>query len=200
MPKQDIYQIVTGANPLINDDTCHPALSRVAANVEDPTASEIKQIVAKMIRTAEHAGNAAGLAAPQVNISKKIFIYREESEEDFIVAINSSYEPLNDQMVLGWEGCLSLPGYMGEVSRYSKIRHTYTDLNGKEITEDISGFKARVVQHENDHTNGIMYTAKLSDISRFGTQEEMMKLIHPEDVVDIDEPLVEENIQPISEE
>jgi peptide deformylase len=181
MPKildDDTYEIVKAG---------HPTLAKVAEDVLDPTSLEIKAIVERMIRTAEAVpGGAAGLAASQVDISLRIFIYRD-GDGPFRVAINSSFKPVNSEKVLGWEGCLSWPGLMGEVPRYKTGLHTYTTLSGEKISEEVSDFEARVVQHEGDHTLGIMYPQHIVDIKRFGYAAEVQEhMVFSGDIVDID--------------
>lgn len=145
-------------------------LRKVAAKVIDPTTVEIKQIVANMIATAETNQNTVGLAAPQINISLAIFVYRNGSLRRFIPIINPEIELIENDLVFGREGCLSIPGYMGIVPRNKAIRYTYLDLQGKTITKKATGYHARVIQHEFDHLNGILYTdsININDPEQFG--------------------------------
>ena len=157
----------------------HPTLRAKAKEVADLSSLEIRKIVADMIATAKNdrddkgEENAVGLAAPQVNISLRIFVFREELKQEFIPVINPKVDFVGDETESGWEGCLSIPGKIGEVARYKRIRLTYQDLKGNKVTEEAEGWRARIIQHEYDHLDGILYKDKLTDPERFGPTEEM---------------------------
>ncbi len=124
--------------------------------------------------------NGIGLAAPQVHLSYRMFIYRNPDIEDdekvnISVLINPKIEKLSDEMEDDWEGCLSLPGMSGLVRRYKKIKYSGLDLNGKNISDEVEGLHARVIQHEFDHLNGVLYTSRLADKRAFGFSEEIEK-------------------------
>jgi peptide deformylase len=167
----------------------HPVLSRRADEVEDPTAPEIRALVLNMLETLADI-DGAGLAAPQVHVSKRVVLFRvpiervsgDENDQPMglSVLVNPVIEPLGEEMERGWEGCLSIPGMMGEVPRYTRIRYSGLDLEGKKVAREASGFHARVVQHECDHLDGILYPMRIDDLTRFGFEAEMRKLAQAE--------------------
>jgi len=169
----------------------HPVLSRTADMVADPTASDILRLIAYMVDTLADAGGV-GLAAPQVHVPKRVVIFHvpesrareetngdeDESEDEpeavpMTVLINPEIEPLDDETSSGVEACLSLPGMMGLVPRYKRIRYKAVTPSGSIIEHEASGFHARVVQHECDHLDGILYPMRMDDLSTFGFSEEM---------------------------
>ena len=159
----------------------HPVLLAKAAAVADPTAPEIQRLLADMAETLEDAGGV-GLAAPQVFRPLRVFIYRvprdrnEEDEEMPLAAvINPEVTPRGEAKVLGWEGCLSIPGLRAAVPRYQAIRLTGVDETGQPIDRALSGFAARVAQHEADHLNGVLYPMRMEDFRFFGFNEETMR-------------------------
>lgn len=170
----------------------HPVLSRVADIVEDPTDPAISELVLDMVETMQDAPGV-GLAAPQVHVPLRIVVFYlpkgrlEEGESDaeeiadsLNVLINPVIEPLSEEMSDGIEGCLSLPGMAGRVSRHSKIRYTGVGLDGEIIDRVAEGFHARVIQHECDHLDGVLYPMRMDDLSTFGYVEEMSKQIPSE--------------------
>lgn len=163
----------------------HPVLSRPADPVLDPCAPEIAQLVEDMIETM-HDAQGTGLAAPQVHVPLRVVIYYVDGARDareggdgegvaLTVLINPEIEFLTDETEPGWEGCLSIPGLMGEVPRCPHIRVNYLDLQGNSRAFEASGFHARVVQHECDHLDGMLYPQRITDMSRFGFTEELVK-------------------------
>jgi peptide deformylase len=163
----------------------HPTLSMRAKEVTNPKDPEVKKIVDKMIATCESFGNAAGLAATQVNITKRIFVFKHSEEQPFEPIINPVIEPIGTETELGWEGCFSLPGLIGEVPRYKKIRYSFQTLEGKTVTREVDGFHARVVQHETDHLDGKLYVERMKDMHRFGYLEEAKQyLVKPNQPVE----------------
>lgn len=156
----------------------HPILARRADPVPDPTSPQIRQLVRDMIATMADA-NGAGLAAPQVHMPLRVVVFQapderteETSEERFdstaplTVLINPEIEVLGTQTEGGWEGCLSVPGLRGFVTRPAQIRYRGVDHEGREIARTASGFHARVVQHEADHLDGILYPQRMSDLGQ----------------------------------
>ena len=124
--------------------------------------------------------NGIGLAAPQVHLSKRVIIFRnpdiEEKEKIKITPlINPIYKPLGDEKENDWEGCLSIPGMQGLVTRYKKIRYTGFDIDGNKIDNEVEGLHARVIQHEIDHLDGILYTERLADKKAFGFEKEIIE-------------------------
>lgn len=163
----------------------HPVLSRRADEVDDPTAPEVRALVIDMLETLADI-DGAGLAAPQVHVSKRVVLFRvpvervTDREDDepmgFTALINPLIEPIGDEIERGWEGCLSIPGMMGEVPRHTRIRYSGLDLEGSPVSREASGFHARVVQHECDHLDGLLYPMRMDDLSRFGFEAEMRRL------------------------
>ncbi|MSO91452.1 MAG: peptide deformylase [Acetobacteraceae bacterium] len=165
----------------------HPVLLERCLPVADPGAPEIRRLVADMMQTMEDA-QGAGLAAPQVHVPYRIFVFRAASErvgqdpEDIpignSVLINPEVELLGDERVLGWEGCLSIPGMRAAVPRAARVRYRGVDCDGVSVECIVGGFHARVVQHENDHLDGILYTMRVTDFSLFGFNEELNQAAH----------------------
>ncbi len=156
----------------------HPTLLRRAAPVADPQAPEVKRLVRDMIETMEDAGGT-GLAAPQVHVPLRLVVFFVQPEPDLpdgvplTVLINPEIEVLSEAQSLGWEGCLSVPDLAGEVPRYTKIRYRGTDLEGRAFTREAEGYHARVVQHEVDHLDGVLYPQRMTDLSRLMFASEM---------------------------
>ena len=151
----------------------HPVLRQRAAEVADPAAPAIKQLVADMEQTMRDAPGT-GLAAPQVHVLLRVVIFeigearaeREQAEPlPLTVLINPVVEPLGDEGTLDWEGCLSVPGLAGMVPRYRRVRYRAVGLDGAPIDRTVEGFHARVVQHECDHLDGILYPQRMRDMS-----------------------------------
>jgi peptide deformylase len=157
----------------------HPVLVKKTKEINDLSTIELKKIVFDMSETMLDA-NGIGLAAPQIHLSHRIFIYRnpelEEGEKINISAlVNPKIEKINDETEDDWEGCLSIPGMLGLVRRYKQIKFSALDLHGKNINGKVKGLHARVIQHEFDHLNGILYTSRLAHKSAFGYSEEIEK-------------------------
>ena len=180
----------------------HPVLSRIAEPVADPQAPEIHRLIADMVDTMADAPGI-GLAAPQVHVPKRLVVFHvpegrarmaaeeegEEKGEDedgddededeaseavpMTVLINPEIEFLSDEVKFGIEACLSLPDMVGMVPRYTHIRYKALAPDGSAIEREASGYHARVVQHECDHLDGILYPMRMEDLSTFGYAEEM---------------------------
>jgi peptide deformylase len=160
----------------------HPVLRRRAAEVEDPTSPETRRLVDDMIETLADIGGA-GLAAPQVHVPKRVVIFSVPPERiveepgatplDLTILVNPVVEPLTDGTELGWEGCLSVPGLRGVVPRFTRVRYRGTTPEGEKIEREASGFHARVVQHECDHLDGILYPMRMTDLSLLCFVDEM---------------------------
>ena len=167
----------------------HPVLLTPAAPVTDPGAPEVRRLGADMIETMEDA-QGAGLAAPQVHVPLRLFVFRvppgrtETAEGDGemgnTVVINPVLEALGEEMVLRWEGCLSIPGLRAAVPRHLRMRYRGVDLDGQPVGADASGFHAGVVQHENDHLDGILYPMRMTDFRLFGFNEELARASAPQ--------------------
>ncbi len=160
----------------------HPVLLERCRPVADPGAPEIRRLVHDMFETMEDAPGA-GLAAPQVHVPLRLFVFRvlpdrsSGASDDTVigntVVINPVVEPLGDEMHLRWEGCLSIPGLRAAVPRFRRVRYSGVDCDGRPVTAEVSGFHAGVVQHENDHLDGILYPMRMTDFSRMGFNEEI---------------------------
>lgn len=160
----------------------HPVLWQKAEPVADATAPEIRRLLADMMETVLDA-NGAGLAAPQVHVPLRLFVFRvgaaratdsaEDGEMPLQAVLNPAIEPLGEEVALGWEGCLSIPGLKAVVPRAARIRYTGLDAQGQAVDRTASGFHARVVQHETDHLDGILYPMRLADFRHFGFVEEI---------------------------
>jgi peptide deformylase len=160
----------------------HPVLFRKCDPVADPGALEIRRLVADMIETMEDAPGV-GLAAPQVYQPLRLFVFRvpggrtnDDAPDTAIgntVLINPTLELLGDTRELGWEGCLSIPGLRAAVPRATRVRYRGVDCDGNVIEREANGFHARIVQHEYDHLDGILYTMRMTDFSHFGFTDEL---------------------------
>lgn len=150
----------------------HPVLRGIAAPVTDPTSAEVKRLVADMIETLDDIGGA-GLAAPQVHVAQRVVIFKVPAEratglpsdtaQPLTVLVNPVIEPLPGPIELGWEGCLSIPGLRGAVPRHARIRYRGATPDGEIVEREVEGFHARVVQHECDHLDGILYPQRMTD-------------------------------------
>ena len=146
--------------------------SREVARFDTPA---IDALLADMRDTMQKY-DGAGLAAPQIGIPLRVVIFGVEHNPRYPDAepvpytelLNPVIVPLSDEMEEGWEGCLSVPGLRGVVARHSRIGYTGFDPMGRRIEREVSGFHARVVQHECDHLDGILYPMRVRDFSRFG--------------------------------
>ncbi|HSR55289.1 MAG TPA: peptide deformylase, partial [Alphaproteobacteria bacterium] len=174
----------------------NPVLRSPAQEVPDPNQPQIRALVSDMVETMVDAGGV-GLAAPQVHVPLRIVIFHppkeatsgdgeaseaEEEEEavdpgELTILINPVIEPLTDEQALGWEGCLSVPGMRGLVPRFTRIRYTGLDINGHPINVEAEGFHARVVQHECDHLDGVLYPQRMTDMRLLGFNDEWER--HP---------------------
>jgi peptide deformylase len=133
--------------------------------------------------------NGAGLAAPQIGVDLRVVIfgvghnprYPDAEEVPYTILCNPVLTPLADDFEEGWEGCLSVPGMRGLVPRYTALRYSGYDLNGEPIEREVSGFHARVVQHECDHLDGILYPMRVRDLRNFGYSEALFPGMDLED-------------------
>ncbi|OAN52778.1 peptide deformylase [Magnetospirillum moscoviense] len=158
----------------------HPVLSRIADPVADPTDPEVLRLIGDMIETMEDAGGA-GLAAPQVHVPLRVVVfhapaYRNEGVAvPLTVLINPMVEPLDAERHLGYEGCLSLPGLTGKVPRFTHIRYGGYQPSGAWLEREAQGFHARVVQHECDHLDGVLYPMRMDGLASFGFADEVRR-------------------------
>ena len=136
---------------------------------------ELQQLIDDMFETMAHVGGV-GLAAPQIGIDLQLVIFGFERSERYpdaepvprTILLNPVIIPLDTEVEDGWEGCLSVPGLRGVVPRYTRIRYTGLDPQGRSVERVAEGFHARVVQHECDHLIGRLYPSRIQDFSRFG--------------------------------
>jgi len=165
----------------------NPILKQVAEPVNLKNIEDYYELIHDMMFTLTQQNKRLGLAAPQVNVSKRIFIFRlpdkihprygNESVEpiDLHALINPEVTALSNEEVVGWEACISLPGLVGKVPRYKQISYSFYDIQGEKHTRIAEGFHARVVQHEMDHLNGILFPDQMTDLTTFGFEDELIK-------------------------
>jgi peptide deformylase len=171
----------------------HPVLRRRAQEIDNPTAPEVRGLIRDMLETMEDA-DGAGLAAPQVHVPLRLVMFHvpsdraeqegEEGPVPLTVLINPVIEPLTEEMELGWEGCLSVPGLIGAVPRVTRIRYRGVTPDGGTIDRIAEGFHARVVQHECDHLDGILYPQRMTDLSLLMFRDQMRHQAHAEDIAE----------------
>ena len=157
-----------------------PVLLKRAEPVARFDTPELHELLRDMDDTMQ-AKSGAGIAAPQIGVSLQVVIfgsganprYPDAEQVPYTVLINPALEPAGQEMEEGWEGCLSVPGMRGLVPRYRELRYRGFDQYGKPIDRTVSGFHARVVQHETDHLLGILYPMRIRDLRNFGFNEEL---------------------------
>ena len=150
-------------------------LLRVAEPVRRFGSPELRALIADMFDTM-HALNGVGLAAPQIGVNLRVVIFGVQSSPRYpdaeavptTVLLNPRIVPLSQDKEAGWEGCLSVPGLRGWVPRYTELLYSGVDPSGTTIERRASGFHARVVQHECDHLDGVLYPRRIEDFTRFG--------------------------------
>ncbi len=156
-----------------------PRLLRVAQPVTAFDTPELQRLVMDMVDTMA-AANGAGLAAPQIGVDLQVVVfgtgapnprYPDAPPVPRTVLINPVITPLSAEQADDWEGCLSVPGLRGVVPRWQRIRYQGFDLAGQPIDREAQGFHARVVQHECDHLQGVLYPMRVRDFTRFGFTE-----------------------------
>lgn len=165
-----------------------PRLLRIAEPVSRFGTPELRALVADMFDTMRHL-DGAGLAAPQIGVNLRVVIfgfgrnarYPDAPPVPETVLVNPQITPLDADLEDGWEGCLSVPGLRGVVPRHRAIRYRGVDLDGVPIDRHAEGFHARVVQHECDHLDGILYPARIRDFTRFGFTEVLFPGQVPQD-------------------
>jgi peptide deformylase len=158
-----------------------PRLREVAAPVTEFDTPELHELVRDLLETME-AADGAGLAAVQIGVPQRVVIfgvdynprYPQAGPVPFTVLVNPEIAPLDDEREAGWEGCLSVPGMRGLVPRHARIRYRGHDQFGRPIDRTVDGFHARVVQHECDHLDGILYPQRIEDMRSFGFTEELV--------------------------
>ena len=146
-----------------------------AREVDRFDTPELHALIADMEDTM-HAMDGAGLAAPQIGVGLRVVVfgfdsnprYPEAGSVPYTVLINPVLTPLSDEVEDDWEGCLSVPGLRGAVPRWKQLRYEGYDRSGGYIVREVDGFHARLVQHETDHLDGILYPMRVRDMRRFG--------------------------------
>lgn len=157
-----------------------PRLLQPARPVENFGTADLQALLQDM-RDTMHALDGAGLAAPQIGIGLQVVIfevrknprYPDAEEVPYTELLNPVLTPVGEAMEEGWEGCLSVPGMRGLVPRYQRLRYRGFNPEGKPVEREVSGFHARVVQHECDHLLGILYPMRIRDLRNFGFTAEL---------------------------
>jgi peptide deformylase len=153
-------------------------LLKKSVPVENFNTPELRDLLIDMEDTMAHL-HGAGLAAPQIGVGLRVVIFGSDANPRYpdapevpkTVLINPVLTPVGNEIEDGWEGCLSVPGMRGVVPRYYRLRYQGFDETGSPIDRTVEGFHARVVQHEVDHLDGILYPMRIEDFSRFGFTE-----------------------------
>ncbi|HYM42704.1 MAG TPA: peptide deformylase [Steroidobacteraceae bacterium] len=162
-----------------------PLLRAVAAPVERFDA-ELASLIADMNDTMRSL-SGAGIAAPQIGVSRRVVIfelgenprYPQLTPVPYTVLVNPQLTVLDEAQEEGWEGCLSVPGMRGLVPRYRRLRYQGFDAGGAAIDRTVEGFHARVVQHEVDHLDGILFPQRVRDLRNFGFEDALVGQMTP---------------------
>ncbi|WP_312899114.1 peptide deformylase [Corynebacterium variabile] len=144
-----------------------PVLRTVAENIDDPTDPTLRTLVEDMYETMDAAGGV-GLAANQVGVTRRVFVYDCDGDRGHIV--NPVWEAVGAETQTGREGCLSVPDAGGDVTRAATVHLTGVTVDGEEVDREVTGLMARCVQHETDHLDGVMYFQRMEP----GTRREVM--------------------------
>lgn len=158
----------------------HPLLLQPARAVAEFNTPELHTLVRDMLDTLQ-AADGAGLAANQVGVLQRVVVfgfdhnsrYPDREAIPLTILINPQIQLLDEEMEEDWEGCLSVPGMRGQVSRHRHIRYRGFDTQGQPVEREVENFHARVVQHECDHLDGILYPQRIHDMRRFGFEDEL---------------------------
>ncbi|MEQ8968644.1 MAG: peptide deformylase [Azospirillaceae bacterium] len=163
----------------------HPVLRTRAREVEDPTDPSVRALVRSMIETMYDAPGV-GLAAPQVHVARRVIVFRvpearqepgePEAPDGPLALVNPTFEPLEATLAEGLEGCLSIPEIRGLVPRYHRIAYYGTTPDGRRIEREATGFHARVVQHEIDHLDGVLFLDRMADFRSLAFESELHHL------------------------
>jgi peptide deformylase len=157
-----------------------PRLLQKSAPIERFGTPELDELIRDMKDTMAHM-NGAGLAAPQIGVPLRLVIfgvernprYPDAEEVPFTILCNPELKAVGSELEEGWEGCLSVPGMRGLVPRLLRLRYSGFDPQGQRIEREVSDFHARVVQHECDHLDGILYPMRIRDLRNFGFTEQL---------------------------
>ncbi|HET6520438.1 MAG TPA: peptide deformylase [Geminicoccaceae bacterium] len=164
----------------------HPVLIARAREIEDPTVPEVRRLAEDMVATMLDA-EGIGLAAPQVHAPQRLIVFRDAATREEaaggggrpVVLVNPEVEPLGGEEAeeaLDWEGCLSIPGLRGIVPRRARVGYRGLGLDGRRIEREAEGLHARVVQHEVDHLDGVLYPMRMPDLRLLTFEGEMRRL------------------------
>ena len=164
----------------------HPLLRQVAEPVGVFDAVQMSELLTDMEDTMR-ALNGAGIAAPQIGVSLRVVIFEMQENPryphvapiPFTVLINPRLDLIGEEMEEGWEGCLSVPGLRGVVPRYRRLHYHGLDAHGHSFERSVEGFHARVVQHEVDHLDGILFPQRVEDMTRFGFEDALLGQMVP---------------------
>lgn len=164
----------------------NPALLQRSTEVTEQElgSSQLQQLLETMWQYM-HKEGGIGLAAPQINVFKRVLVYGVEHDEcygtdatiPFTALINPTWRPIGEEMEENWEGCLSVPGLRGLVPRYKQISFSGIDPAGNEISGEVDGLYARLIQHEVDHLDGVLFVQRIKDMRYFGFETEDLKFI-----------------------
>lgn len=162
----------------------HPVLRTPAAPVPLASLAEAatQRWIDDMVETM-HDADGVGLAAPQVGVAWQLFVYQAQDDEDpeggipLTVAVNPMVEPLAGEQVFDWEGCLSIPDLRGLVPRYPALRLRALDRDGRPFERLVEGFEARIVQHEFDHLNGVLFLDRMRDLASLSFLDEWQEFL-----------------------
>ncbi len=161
----------------------HSVLVDPAAPIDDPTSERVQRLVGHMTETMEDA-EGIGLAAPQVYQSLRLILFLDATDRDEaktsrapVALINPEIEPLDDEIEMGFEGCLSIPGLQGIVPRFRRIGYRGFAPDGRLVEREAEGLHARVVQHEVDHLDGILYTMRMDDLTQLAFESEVKHVV-----------------------
>ena len=163
-----------------------PRLLRVAESVREFDTPQLHALLVDLFDSM-HAAGGVGLAAPQIGVNLRVVIFGFKKSERYpdappvpeTILINPELTPIAEEKEDGWEGCLSVPGMRGMVPRYTKLRYRGFDQFGREIDRTVDGFHARVVQHECDHLDGVLYPMRITDFTKFGFTEVLFPDMDP---------------------
>ncbi len=164
----------------------HPVLRQVAAPVVDFSGDGLGALLADMEDTMREL-HGAGIAAPQIGVSLRVVMFEMKENPRypdiapiaFTVLVNPVLTLLGDEQDEGWEGCLSVPGMRGLVPRHRHLHYSGLDQHGRPFERTVQGFHARVVQHEVDHLDGILYPQRIRDMVKFGFEDELVGQMTP---------------------
>ncbi len=162
----------------------HPVLRTLASRVALPASASVQALIEDMLATLREA-EGVGLAAPQVYESSALFLvasrpsvrYPDAPTMEPEAVINPQIVERSEEMVKGWEGCLSIPGIRGEVPRNRRIRVRYQTAAGRDVEREFTDFVARIFQHEDDHLRGIVFLDRLDSPRDIVTEREFQRIL-----------------------